>query len=314
MDLIDRYRGALLGLAVGEALGVALEGTERGGFDPVADMIGGGPFALEPGQWTDATAMALCLATSLIERQGFDAEDQMQRYLRWHREGYLSSTGRCLGIANTVRWALHYFEHTGEPLAGPTQEACAGNSSLARVAPIPLAFATRPRRAVDYAAAMSRTTHGAPEPVDACRYCTGLMLGALDEQAKEELLQPRYAPVSGLWSQVPLVPRVHRVAGGTFKRKQPPHIRGSRYVVQTLEAALWAFWESDGFREGVLKAVNLGEDAPATGAIYGQLAGAYYGVDAIPWRWRGRLARSREVAELADGLFALAESYATEAS
>ena len=92
----DRFRGCLLGLAAGDALGTTLEFKRPGTFQSIDDMIGGGPFNLEPGQWTDDTSMALCLAASLIERGGFDAMDQMQRYVRWCREGYLSSTGSCL--------------------------------------------------------------------------------------------------------------------------------------------------------------------------------------------------------------------------
>lgn len=77
-----RYRGCLTGLAVGDAVGTTVEFCEPGSFSPVTDMVGGGPYNLEPGQWTDDTSMALCLAESLLERQGFDADDQMKRYVR----------------------------------------------------------------------------------------------------------------------------------------------------------------------------------------------------------------------------------------
>jgi ADP-ribosylglycohydrolase len=98
----ERYRGSLLGLAVGDALGTTLEFKPPGTFTPITDMIGGGPFHLKLGEWTDDTSMALCLAESLTERRGFDAKDQMDRYCRWHEQGYLSSTGRCFDIGNTV--------------------------------------------------------------------------------------------------------------------------------------------------------------------------------------------------------------------
>ncbi|MBT5535424.1 ADP-ribosylglycohydrolase family protein, partial [Candidatus Poribacteria bacterium] len=108
----DRYIGCLLGLAVGDALGITLEFTTPGKFDPIDDMVGGGPFSLKPGQWTDDTSMALCLAESLIERKGFDATDQMQRYVQWWREGHLSSTGRCFDIGGTVSGSLSRFQRT----------------------------------------------------------------------------------------------------------------------------------------------------------------------------------------------------------
>jgi ADP-ribosyl-[dinitrogen reductase] hydrolase len=100
METIDRYRGALLGLACGDALGTTLEFKPPGTFKPVTDIVGGGPFGLKPGQWADDTSMALCLAESLIECKGFDPVDQMRRYLRWYREGHLSSNGRCFDIGN----------------------------------------------------------------------------------------------------------------------------------------------------------------------------------------------------------------------
>ena len=298
----DRARGALVGLAVGDALGTTLEFQPAGSFAPITDMVGGGPFGLQPGQWTDDTSMALCLAESLIACQGFDPADQMRRYLRWYRQGHLSSTGRCFDIGNTVSAALRRFEVSGNPYAGETHPRYGGNGSLMRLAPIPLAYAHDPEKAIHLAGEMSRTTHGAPEPVDACRYYTGLILGALNGEPKARLLEPRYRPIQGLWDREPLSPKIDEIARGSFKRKQPPEIRGTGYVVQALEAALWAFHTSDSFEEGALKAVNLGDDADTTGAIYGQLAGAHYGMNAIPERWRDKLAMREQVIALADAL------------
>jgi len=169
-DMRDRIRGALLGLAVGDAIGTTVEFRAPGSFRPVEDMIGGGPFHLSPGQWTDDTSMALCLAESLIECRGFNARDQMCRYVRWRDQGHLSSTGSRFDIGNTVAAALHTFEATGEPFSGPTAELTAGNGSLMRLAPIPMFYFGRDEDAVALAAESSRTTHGAAVAVDACRY------------------------------------------------------------------------------------------------------------------------------------------------
>ncbi len=308
MNLVERYHGAMLGLACGDALGVALEFQSPGSFEPITDMIGGGVFNCQPGQWSDDTSMALCLAESLIEKRGFDAADQMRRYLRWYREGHLSSTGNCFDIGNTVSAALQRFEQSGEPFSGSSEPRTAGNGSLMRLAPIPLAFARDPRRAMELAAEMSRTTHAAPEAVDACRYFTGLIIGALRGESRETLLQPRYTPVEGIWQERPLSPRIDEVARGSFKQKQPPDIRGTGYVVHSLEAALWAFCNSGSFEEGALMAVNLGNDADTTGAIYGQLAGAYYGVEGIPERWREKLFQREMIGRMADGLLGVAGS------
>ena len=299
----DRFRGCLLGLAAGDALGTTLEFKRPGTFQPIHDMIGGGPFELKPGQWTDDTSMALCLAASLIERGGFDAKDQMNRYLRWYRDGYLSSTGDCFDIGNTVASALSRFRNTEEPYSGTTDEMSAGNGSLMRLAPVPMYFAGDAAEAIDRSADSSRTTHGAKEAVDSCRYFAGLLVGALKGVGKETLLAPHYCPVEGLWERSPLAERIACIGGGSFKDRNPPAIKGTGYVVQSMEAALWALHKSQDFREGALLAVNLGDDADTTGAIYGQIAGAHYGAEAIPAEWRERLTMATKIASVADNLY-----------
>ena len=300
----DRFRGCLLGLAAGDALGTTLEFKKPGTFEPIDDMIGGGPFHLKSGQWTDDTSMALCLAESLIEMDGFDPMDQMQRYVRWWREGYLSSTeGPAFDIGTTVRSALSRFERTGEPYAGSTDSNSAGNGSLMRLAPVPMYFAGDAEEAIDRSAESSRTTHGVAEAVDACRYFAGLLVDALKGVDKDTLLAPRYCPVEGLWETSPLARKIAEVADGSFKHREPPEIKGTGYVVKSLEAALWAFHKSSDFRDGALLAVNLGDDADTTGAIYGQIAGAYYGVEAIPSEWRERLTMLTEMTEMADRIY-----------
>jgi len=307
--LRDRYLGALLGLAVGDALGTTLEFKAPGTFKPITDMIGGGPFGLQPGQWTDDTSMALCLAESLIEKRTFDPKDQMDRYCRWWKEGYVSSTGTCFDIGITVKKSLESYLRSGEPFAGSTDSFMAGNGSLVRLAPVPLAFRGNITLAIDNAAESSRTTHGAPAAVDACRYFASLLLGALDRRSEEDILSSFFypGPDPDCWRRRALSPEIAGIANGSFKQKEPPEIVGSGFVVRSLEAALWAFYRSDSFREGALRAVNLGDDADTTGAIYGQLAGAYYGVNGIPQDWIERLALREYINEKAIALFHLSD-------
>ncbi|MHB8078472.1 MAG: ADP-ribosylglycohydrolase family protein [Candidatus Krumholzibacteriia bacterium] len=300
----DRCRGALLGLACGDAVGTAVEFGSPGSFPPVTDLVGGGPFGLAPGQWTDDTAMALCLATSLVETGGSDPVDQLRRYLRWYRHGEMSCTGTCFDCGGTVREALERFERTGEPFCGSPDPRKAGNGSLMRLAPVPLFFARAPRRALAAAADSSRTTHAAATAVDACRLHAALILGALGGVAREELLAPGFAPYPGCWDEAPLHPEIAAIAAGSYRRHEPPEICGSGYVVRSLEAALWAFARAGSFREGCLLAVNLGDDADTTAAVYGQLAGAYFGEGGLPPEWLARLAWRERIAELADRLCA----------
>ena len=300
--LASRYRGALLGLASGDALGTTLEFKPRGSFKPLTDMVGGGPFRLQPGQWTDDTSMALCLAESLLECNGFDAVDQMQRYLRWYDEGYWSSTGSCFDIGNATSAALRVFRRTGNGFSGSTEAGAAGNGSLMRLVPIPLFFAKDPDLALRMAADSSRTTHGSATAVDACRYFAGLIVGALGGASKEELLSERYSPLSTPWGADQLHPAVTAIASGSFRGKEANDVRASGFVLHTLEAALWAFATTDDFASGALAAVNLGDDADTTGAVYGQIAGAFYGLEGIPAAWVEKLAMRGEIREMADRL------------
>lgn len=290
-----RFRGCLLGLAVGDALGTTLEFKPPGSFEPITDMVGGGPFNLQPGQWTDDTAMALCLATSLVERGGFDPHDQMQRYLRWYREGYLSSTGHCFDIGNTVRDALERFERTGEPMAGSTQAHTAGNGGLMRLAPVAMAWALQAPETSHFAAEATRTTHGAEEALDASRLFATQLRHALNGEDKHLILVGHRARVSS--------PAIVDIARGDVAAWQAQGIRGSGYVVQSLRAALWCFATTDSFEQAVLAAANLGDDADTTAAICGQLAGAFYGVQAIPEAWRERIVQAELINQLSDQLY-----------
>ena len=295
MNTLDRFRGCLLGLAVGDAVGTTVEFRPRGTFVPLADMLGGGPFGLNPGEWTDDTAMALCLATSLVECGGFDPRDQMVRYVRWHEQGYLSSNGRCFDIGSTVRRALAQFKRTGEPFSGSADPQSAGNGSLMRLAPVALYYYPDREQTWHYAVESSRTTHAAPECLDACRYFSDLLYRALSGESKADLLGA--SPLEGSLS-----PAVAAVARRGYMSKAREQIHGTGYVVASLEAALWCFWKTDDFREAILCAANLGDDADTTAAICGQLAGAYYGEGGIPPAWLDKLVMRDEIATPAEHL------------
>jgi ADP-ribosyl-[dinitrogen reductase] hydrolase len=307
MDQLERYRGCLLGLAAGDALGTALEFSAPGSFVPIEDMKGGGPFHLSAGQWTDDASMALCLAESLIEQKGFDPADQMRRYVMWWKEGHLSSTGECFDIGNATRSALSRFVRTSDPISGSIDPNSAGNGSIMRLAPVPMLYASDPLRAIEFAAESSRTTHGAATAVDACRYFAALITGALHGATKEEMLSDHFSLVDGYWKDHPLAVEIREIAHGSFKVKEPPLIKGTGYVVRSLEAALWAFHKSRSFKEGCLMAANLGDDADTTAAVYGQLAGAYYGESGIPGSWIEKLALQETITSFADKLFALSQ-------
>ena len=291
----DRFRGCLLGLAIGDAVGTALEFSTHGTFEPITDMVGGGPYQLQPGQWTDDTSMALCLATSLVETGTFDPADQMARYCLWVDSGYLSSTGTCFDIGRTVADALAKFRRTGNPFAGSTDSRTAGNGSIMRLAPVPMFCFPDLDACLEYAAESSRTTHGAPDCVDACRLLAGILYRALAGRDKDEVLLAERDTFSG-------APGIAAIARGDYLGKSDHQIRGSGYVVQSLEAALWCVAATNDFQSAILRAANLGDDADTTAAVCGQVAGALYGASAIPPHWLDRLAMRQEITRLADRL------------
>jgi ADP-ribosyl-[dinitrogen reductase] hydrolase len=288
-------RGALLGLAVGDALGTTVEFQPRGTFTPLTDIVGGGPFGLVPGEWTDDTSMALCLASSLVERGGFDARDQMQRYCRWRDDGYWSSNGRCFDIGITVSAALRRYQQTGNPFAGSTDPHSAGNGSLMRLAPIPLFYFPDDQAAIHYASESSRTTHAADECVNACRLLAGMICRALRGESREAVLFGDAETFRGTVA-------VAAIARGEYRHRSEADIRGSGYVIASLEAALWCFAQSDSYEDAVLLAANLGDDADTTAAVCGQLAGAFYGESGIPARWLSTLTMKDDIASLAEQL------------
>ncbi|CAF1202542.1 unnamed protein product [Didymodactylos carnosus] len=315
----DKIIGSLAGLALGDALGAHVEFRPRSYMlkNPVSKLIGGGTWGLKPGQWTDDTSMALCLATSLIVNQDFNPYDQLVRYKWWWKHGYMSSTGTCFDIGTATQESLQEFykrqmrlkqhlqtEHSIDMLPKEKREkfdcycshsGVAGNGALMRLAPVPLFFSRSPVHAVEYAGISARLTHGDEKAVDACRYYAALICAAVNGYNKDELLHEKFYQShfdKGWFGTKHLHEEVYRVARGSYKKHNgyDEGIRGKGYIVNALEAALWAFWgDNDSFKDGALRAVNLGDDTDTTAAIYGQLAGAVYGMKGLPEEWLNQL-------------------------
>ena len=295
-DALGRARGALLGLAVGDAVGTTVEFMPRGSFPPVTDMVGGGPFGLEAGQWTDDTPMALCLAESLLADPGLSARDLMGRFDRWEAEGHNSSTGRCFDVGHTTLAAISRYRRTGDPLAGDPSPRAAGNGSIMRLAPVAVRWWRDPDTAEAVARRQGLTTHAAPEAVDACALLARMLAGAIGGGGREAVLAPGVDPG---WR-----PSIRAIAAGGWRGKAEAEVRSTGYVVHTLEAAVWAFAGTASFEEAVPRAVDLGDDADTVGAVAGQIAGAVYGLGGVPERWAGRLHRGGDILDLGARLFA----------
>ncbi|UJR35884.1 hypothetical protein I4U23_028627 [Adineta vaga] len=336
-EIIRKIQGSLMGLAIGDALGASVEFRpyEFLRQHPVTDMQSGGTWGLRAGQWTDDTSMALCLAASLIIKGKSDTYDQFARYKRWFRNGYLSSTGRCFDIGKSTRQAIeefenrqrqvislkmqqngssngsfslnddlieYYYHQFGFDVKCGTLDA-AGNGALMRLAPLPLFYFQSYDSVKQYIDESTRLTHGDQKAVDACQFYAGLIWHAINGFSKKQLLHANFCQD---YLNIPLHRDVLEIARGSYKHKKgyDDGIRGRGYVLESLEAALWAFYnDGDSFERGALAAVNIGDDTDTTAAIYGELAGAVYGIQRLPEHWIKKLFEGRFIMAIAKGLY-----------
>jgi ADP-ribosyl-[dinitrogen reductase] hydrolase len=291
-SLRERFLGALLGLATGDAVAAATQYRRPGTFTPVGDLIGGGPFALPRGGWSDDTAMALCLADSLLAVDGFDARDQVERYTRWQREGYLSATGQCLGITASTARALAVAQWRRQLFSGSHAPEQLDPEPLSRVAPVVMFFFAMEEEAVQLACDAARTTCQAPAVLAACRDLARAVFLALAGQPKARIL----AAISAAAEQ-----RAAPLSSATAAREtEAPRVNAT--VTEALAIALEAFATTDNFREAVLHAANHGGNSDVASAACGQVAGAFYGAAAIPAAWRQCLLQRELIETYADRL------------
>lgn len=293
-DLEDRAAGALLGLAVGDAVGTTLEFKARDSYKPISDMVGGGPFHLKPGEWTDDTAMALALADSFLSEGDLNEADLLRRFVQWREQGAYSCTGHCFDIGITTANALQRWKREGVVHAGSTDPSTAGNGSLMRLSPVALRYWNNREQLRDAAARQSKTTHAAAEAVDACIVYAEALADAIEGLPRSAVLRNREENFSGA---------IQAIVAGSWRNKRRDQINASGYVAHSLEASLWAVARTSDFRSAVLLAANLGQDADTTAAITGQLAGAIYGASGIPSEWVSRVAWGSRIQDMARELF-----------
>ncbi|PXW60889.1 ADP-ribosylglycohydrolase [Grimontella sp. AG753] len=289
----DKAIGALVGLAVGDAVGTTLEFQPRD-VNHVQDMVGGGPFRLRPGEWTDDTSMALCLAQTYLQANRLDADLFCQLMLRWYKFGENSSNGRCFDIGNATRYALEQYSLHGLKWDAKAANNSAGNGPIIRIAPVSI-FRRQSHRAIYFdSKAQCHATHFACDALDASQFMALMLHYLISGYNKETAFAPHIYP---------LLSRVAIINAGEYKEKSRDQIRSSGYVIDTLEAAMWAVWHTDNFRDAILLAANLADDADSVAATAGQLAGALYGWSGIPQEWKEKLVQHDRIASMAAALF-----------
>ena len=299
VDFLSRARGALVGLAVGDALGTTNEFQPAGSFLPISDMVGGGVFRLEPGQWTDDTSMALCLADSLLALNRYDSYDVMERYDRWRKDGYRSSTGTCFDIGNQVMRSLWDFHENPRIPKGAPRSTSAGNGAIMRLAPVIIAgFEEREIREIVVTAGLSaRETHYSVEAEAATEVFAALLVGALLGWAPEHIMNVGWVSTGPAFDEM-----AARVISDDPAERASWESETSGYIVHGLRLAVHGLLDFPSFKDATLAIANLGGDADTNCAIYGQLGGAFYGIEAIPASWRSTLYQGEEIDALARAL------------
>ncbi|CAM4791332.1 unnamed protein product [Rotaria magnacalcarata] len=316
---LNRVKGSMFGMTLGDAVGTHIKFLPRQYLKeiPVRDLHEGRTWCLKKGQFTDDTSMALCLAASLVCRRDFVPYDQLVRYKWWYRNGYMSLNGKCFDIGASTSQSLCEFERRQRLFANKYQipldeidslsdhyllekfdvfcsaNGAVGNGALMRLAPVPLFFYRDPIQAVEFSGISGIITHDDQRVYDACRYYGALIVAALRGEAKSQLLDNDFYWKHIQWfNNKPLTLEVINIAHGSYKKPggHRDGIRGNGYIINALEAALWAFYyDENSFEKGLLDVVNLGDETNTTAAIYGQLAGAYYGYDCVPDKWKKQM-------------------------
>lgn len=303
----NRKIGSLIGLAVGDAVGATLEFQYRDMYPPVEDMVGGGVHDLKPGQWTDDTSMSLCLGYSLVEK-GFDVDDQLQRYLKWYENGYCSSKNHCFDIGITTKFALINYKIKKDTIA-EYSEYSAGNGGLMRLAPIPIYY-NCPEYDLEsiknllYKSRLSSiSTHNNEISEDSCAYFTLLLNRAFNGLNKEDIINLSDEIISILDFKSEEIKSI--AIDKNFLLQHRDEVKSSGFVIHSLNAALWAFYSTNTFKDAILLATNLADDSDTVAAICGMIAGAYYGLDGIPQEWIEKLYQQEKIKKLAANLIYL---------
>ena len=304
----NKIIGGLLGLCIGDALGLPVEFKPRSALKatPVTDMIGYGTHNQPPGTWSDDSSLTFCLAESLCN--GLNLQDIAAKFIKWLYEGYWTPYGKVFDVGNTTRIAIARLKEGVNPLeAGPDDEFSNSNGSLMRI--LPLAFYLEKsdiEQQFEITHQVSCLTHRHLRSQIACGIYIQVAINLFKGNTPEEAYESMKCTVSDYYSKWPYITELHhfkRIIESDISRLPENAIKSSSYVVDTLEASLWCLLNSNSYADTVLTAVNLGGDTDTLGAVAGGLAGIYYGYDGLPQKWVARIARAKDIIKLGERLY-----------
>ncbi|WP_433942927.1 ADP-ribosylglycohydrolase family protein [Paenibacillus sp. SN-8-1] len=302
---MNKVRNGILGLCIGDALGVPVEFLDRNELrrNPVTDMIGYGTHHQPPGTWSDDASLTLCLLESIAECGSINLTDLADKCVDWFRGNRWTPHGMVFDIGIATREALDRIAHDSvkPEMAGGEGEFSNGNGGLMRI--LPIAYYLNANEQVDFITAISQVsslTHRHPISIMACvfyvKYATYLIRGYnLQESYLETITY-----MNENFAANPFFSRYERLMSGQIGQLDERDIQSSGYVVHTLEASLWSVLTTNSYQEAVLKAINLGEDTDTTGAVAGGLAGIHYGLEKIPQQWIQMLSKVKDIESLCE--------------
>jgi ADP-ribosyl-[dinitrogen reductase] hydrolase len=292
---LENYLGGFVGLAVGDALGAPVEFQKRGSYGLVTDFQKGGPFNLEKGMWTDDTILSLILSESLNRYKTFNAEDIMNQFYRWWKDGYMSPTGICFDIGRTTEKAMNRFQKENVIYAGNEADP-PSNGAIMRLLPISLFFSSSLKTSQEHSIDMTRLTHGPLECVEASVILNYILLMILDGKSKSEIFKFTHLEYA-------FKTRIKNLLTNEFLKKSYEEVSGIGNAYETLESAMHIFYHANNFYDGLIKAVNIGDDTDTVGAVYGQMAGAYFGLQSIPTQFTEQLYNIAKIKKEAEALW-----------
>lgn len=304
--MTSSIKGCLFGLAIGDALGVPAEFKSRADLlkRPISDYIGFGSHSQQPGTFSDDTSMSFCLVEALIE--GYSLDNLTKKFIDWKQNGYWTARGFAFDWGITTGQVIDKLKDGHSPLhSGLKTEGSNGNGSIMRI--LPLAFfirnLTRSER-YQWIQQISGITHAHSRSVYACVYLIEFALLLLSGETKERAFTQMSTIfsefISTLATDTKELEYFERLLDTDFPQTHIDAINSSGYVIDSLEASIWSFLNSNSYESAVLSAVNLGEDTDTIGSITGALAGLYYGFDALPSKWVAELARTEDVKDLVE--------------
>ncbi|MEI0564053.1 ADP-ribosylglycohydrolase family protein [Brachyspira pulli] len=294
MSLENKLKSAILGLAVGDALGVPYEFISRDIIknNPCKDMIGYGTHNKKAGTWSDDTSLTLCLLDNLNSKN-INYNDIMDSFALWYDKGHYTADGDTFDIGITTRDAIDNYKNGKNPIkCGLSDEYSNGNGSLMRI--LPIAFYIKKyfdgklfenSEAINIIYNVSSLTHSHKRSLIACVIYTAIVLNLINDMKIEEAINKALKDSFNYYKNEKEINNYKRIFDSDFKKLNDTKIQSSGYVVNTLEASIWILLNTSNYKDAVLKAVNLGDDTDTTAAVTGGLAGLYYCVDNIPSKW-----------------------------